>query len=120
MDLDALTKQAVQAARETPGNYGRAYARIRMVFDLVEQEEREGAYPWTRDLRKSLEGSRGLLRLFVEYEGGARVIGMAERLDHLLDLLWRRRRNARHAKRDGEVERHPHGADSLGRYSEAP
>ena len=32
---------AVRTARDSPGNYGRSYAGVRMVFDLVEWEENE-------------------------------------------------------------------------------
>ena len=51
ISLDQARLVAVQAARETPGNYGRTYEEVRMVFDLVEQEETEDYYVVTLSFR---------------------------------------------------------------------
>ena len=44
ISLEQARIVAMQAARETPGNYGESLAGVRMVFQLVEQEEGEDYY----------------------------------------------------------------------------
>ncbi len=71
ISLDQARLVAAQAARETPGNYGRAYAGVRMVFELVEQEEREDYHVITLSFRPegSFIGAPGREQFFVGKEG---------------------------------------------------
>ena len=71
ISLDQARLVAVQAARETPGNYGQTYEGVRMVFDLVEQEETEDYYVITLSFRPEgiFRGVPGREQFFIEKEG---------------------------------------------------
>ena len=62
---------AVRTARDSPGNYGRSYAAVRMVFDLVEQEEGQDYYVITLSFRPEgdFSGTPGREQFFIEKEG---------------------------------------------------
>ena len=71
ISLEQARLVATQTARESPGQYGEALAGVRMVFQLVEQEEGEDYYVMTLSFRPEGDfvGTPGQEQFFVEKEG---------------------------------------------------
>ena len=70
--MDQAQVRAMQVATETPGDYGPAYAGIRMAFEVVSAQETEDHYVITLSLRPQgdLSGRTGQEQFFIEKEGG--------------------------------------------------
>ena len=62
---------AMRTARDDPGNYGARFAGVRMVFDVVEQEDGEDYYVVTLSFRPEgdFAGAPGREQFFIEKEG---------------------------------------------------
>jgi len=75
ISLDQARVQAMQAARETPGDYGRRFSGVPMAFDIVEAEETEDYYVVTLSVRPQGEfsGVTGREQFFIEKEGAVAV-----------------------------------------------
>ena len=71
ISMDQARVLAMQTANETPGNYGRRHAGVRMVFDVVEEGEGEDYYTITLSFRPEGEykGTPGQEQFFIEKEG---------------------------------------------------
>lgn len=71
ISLEQARVVAMRAARDNPGNYGRAFEGVRMVFDIVEQEEGEDYYIVTLSFRPEGDytGTPGQEQFFIEKEG---------------------------------------------------
>ena len=71
ISLEQARLVATRAAREDPGNYGRRYAGVRMVFEAVDQEEGEDYYVVTLSFRPEgdFSGRPGREQFFTEKEG---------------------------------------------------
>ena len=67
--------QAMQAARETPGDYGRRFRGVAMAFEVVKAEETEDYYVVTLSVRPQGEfsGVAGQEQFFIEKEGAVAV-----------------------------------------------
>jgi len=62
---------AMQTARETPGNYGRASTDVPMAFEIVEPSEDEDYYTITLGIRPqgAFSGTPGQEQFFISKEG---------------------------------------------------
>ncbi len=71
VSLEQARVLAVRKAREDPGNYGPRFAGVRMVFDVVEQEDGEDYYVVTLSFRPEgdFAGAPGREQFFIEKEG---------------------------------------------------
>ena len=71
ISLEQARLLAMRTAREEPGNYGAGLAGVRMVFQLVEQEEGEDYYIISLSFRPegNFVGTPGQEQFFVEKEG---------------------------------------------------
>lgn len=71
ISLEQARLLAMRTARDNPGNYGRALEGVRMVFDVVEQEEGEDYYVVTMSFRPEgdFAGTPGQEQFFIEKEG---------------------------------------------------
>ena len=71
ISLEQARLLAIQTAREEPSNYGESLAGVRMVFQLVEQEEGEDYYIITLSFRPEgdFAGTPGQEQFSVEKEG---------------------------------------------------
>ena len=71
ISLEQARVVAMRAARDNPGNYGRAFEGVRMVFDVVEQEDGEDYYIVTLSFRPEgdFNGTPGQEQFFMEKEG---------------------------------------------------
>ena len=71
ISLEQARVVAMRTARDQPGDYGREFSGVRMVFDLVQQEEGEDYYIITLSVRPEgdFEGRPGEEEFFIEKEG---------------------------------------------------
>ena len=71
VSLEQARVLAMRTAREDPGNYGARFAGVRMVFDVVEQEDGEDYYTVTLSFRPEgdFSGAPGREQFFIEKEG---------------------------------------------------
>jgi hypothetical protein len=71
ISLDQAEIVAMRAASEEPGEYGQGNEGLRMVFELVEEEERGDYYVITMAFRPggNWEGTRGQEQFFIEKQG---------------------------------------------------
>ena len=71
ISLEQARVVAMRTARDQPGDYGRRFSSVRMVFNVVEQEEGEDYYIVTLSLRPQgdFEGTAGQEQFFIEKEG---------------------------------------------------
>ncbi|PKB81863.1 MAG: hypothetical protein BZY88_05595 [SAR202 cluster bacterium Io17-Chloro-G9] len=71
ISLEQAQVVAMRTARDQPGNYGRRFAGIRMVYDVAEQEDREDDYIITLTFRPEGDyaGTPGQEQFFIEKEG---------------------------------------------------
>ena len=71
ISLEQARVVAMRTARDQPGDYGRRFSGVRMVFDVVEQQEGEDYYVVTLSLRPQgdFEGTTGQEQFFIEKEG---------------------------------------------------
>jgi len=75
ISLEQAGVQAMRTAREDPGNYGRTYSGVRMVFDVTEEEDGEDYYIITLSFRPEgdFSGTPGQEQFFIEKEGAVAV-----------------------------------------------
>ena len=71
ISLEQARVVAMRTARDQPGDYGRRFSGVGMVFNVVEQEEGEDYYVVTLSLRPQgdFEGTAGQEQFFIEKEG---------------------------------------------------
>lgn len=71
ISLEQARVVAMRTARDQPGDYGRRFSSVLMVFNVVEQEEGEDYYIVTLSLRPQgdFEGTAGQEQFFIEKEG---------------------------------------------------
>ena len=71
ISLEQAELVAMRAASEEPGEYGQGNEGLRMVFELVEEEERGDYYVITMAFRPggNWEGTRGQEQFFIEKQG---------------------------------------------------
>jgi hypothetical protein len=71
VSLEQARVLAMRTAREDPGNYGARFAGVRMVFDVVEQEDGEDYYTVTLSFwpEGDFSGAPGREQFFIEKEG---------------------------------------------------
>ena len=71
ISLEQARVEAMRTARDNPGDYGRGFSGVRMVFDVVKQEEGEDYYIITLSVRPEgdFDGRPGEEEFFIEKEG---------------------------------------------------
>ena len=71
ISLEQARLLAMQTARDTPGDYGRRFRGVRMVFQPVEEEDGEDYYVVTLSFRPEgdFAGTPGQEQFFIEKEG---------------------------------------------------
>jgi hypothetical protein len=71
ISLDQATLLAIQTARDDPGDYGRRFESVRMVFEVVGEREGEDSYVITLSLRPAgdFQGTTGQEQFFIQKEG---------------------------------------------------
>ena len=75
ISLDQARVQAMQTAREAPGDYRSRFSGVPMAFEVVEAEETEDYYVVTLSVRPQGEfsGVAGREQFFIEKEGAVAV-----------------------------------------------
>ena len=75
ISLDEARVLAVRTAVDSPGNYGRNFRRVTMVFEVVESTETEDHYTVTLSFRPQgqFSGTPGQEQFFIEKEGRVAV-----------------------------------------------
>ena len=71
ISLEQARVEAMRTARDDPGDYGRGFSGVRMVFDVVQQDEGEDYYIITLSVRPEgdFDGRPGEEEFFIEKEG---------------------------------------------------